>query len=79
MLYANASIRGKTEGVQVSRAEFEENLCLKRRSPVFNSDIGPLLTTDQLRKYQMEEAYELLFRDFLPKLNGAPWKNLSVD
>ena len=64
----------KDENTQVSRAEFERNLSLKRDNPAFNADIHPLLPRDQVKQYKIEEAYTILFRDFLPKLNGDPWK-----
>ncbi len=64
------------EKMQVSRAEFEKNLSLKRNNPVFNNDILPLLTPDQVKEYKIYEAYDILFRDFLPKLIGDSWKEL---
>ena len=69
----------ETENAQVSRAEFEKNLSLKRNSPVFNNDIKPLLTREQLSQYEINDAYELLFREFFPKLSGEPWKGLQTD
>jgi hypothetical protein len=29
-----------------------------------------------MKQYQVEEAYAILFRDFLPKLAGDPWGNV---
>jgi predicted nucleotidyltransferase component of viral defense system len=66
----------RAENTQVSRAEFERNLVMKKGSDVFNSDVNPLLTQDQLNRYQLEEAYSLLFDEFLPKLGGESWKKL---
>ena len=62
------------EGVSVSRAEFEKNLTLKQKSSIFNSDIRPLLTAVQAKQYHSDDAYAILFCDFLPKLSGDPWK-----
>lgn len=59
---------------RVSRAEFEENLFLKQKSPVFNGDIRPLLSLVQAKEYRIEEAYRILFQDFLPRLGGEPWR-----
>ncbi len=69
----------KDENMQVSRAEFERNLSLKRDNPAFKGDIYPLLSQDQAKQYPIEEAYSILFRDFLPKLNGEPWKRLEIN
>lgn len=68
----------RDEKIHVSRAEFEKNLSLKKKSPVFNSDIRPLLSAHQTKQYQVQEAYEILFRDFLPRLSGDPWKGLET-
>ena len=66
----------KNEETLVSRAEFERNLSLKQTNIVFNNDIKPLLSLDQVKQYQIEEAYEIVFRDFLTRLKGEPWKKL---
>jgi len=63
------------ENSKISRAEFEKNLFLKRNNPVFNQDIQPLLALEQVTDYKIDEAYTLLFTDFLPKLIGDAWKN----
>lgn len=67
----------EAESTKVSRAEFEKNLSQKKNSPVFNADIKLLLSTDQIDQYKVEEAYELLFKLFLEKLSGEPWKGLE--
>ncbi|MCC2666595.1 MAG: hypothetical protein K0S63_511 [Gammaproteobacteria bacterium] len=74
------------EKVYVSRAEFEKNLSLKQNNPVFNNDIRPLLSLEQIKKYQSDEAYRILFQDFLPRLKGGGWlervigeKNLPIN
>lgn len=69
----------KEENFQVSRAEFEKNLTMKQKTPVFISDIKPLLSPNYAELYQLEEACNILFRDFLPKLRGDPWKELEVN
>ena len=62
----------------VSRAEFEKNLALKQQSLVFNEDIKPLLSAEQVNTYVVQDAYQLLFEKFLPKLQGEPWKGFDV-
>lgn len=59
----------------VSCAEFEMNLFLKKDSPVFNNDIRPLLSLDFVRQYKIDEAYEIIFKNFSPRLTGEPWKS----
>lgn len=66
------------ENTQVSRAEFEKNLSLKRDNLAFNAYINPLLPQEQAKQYQFKEAYNILFRDFLPKLSGDSWKKLET-
>lgn len=69
----------KEENAQVSRAEFEKNLFLKQNNPVFIGDIKPLLSPNHAKSYQLEEAYNILFQDFLPNLSGDPWKELETN
>lgn len=64
------------EGISISRAEFEKNLSLKQKSAIFNKDIRPLLAAEQVKQYQPESAYEILFCEFFPKLAGEPWKGV---
>ena len=66
----------KNDSIKVSRAEFEKNLFLKQQAPVFNNDIRPLLSSKQRDEYKSELAYQILFQDFLTKLEGEPWKSL---
>lgn len=64
----------QNDNSKVSRAEFEKNLFLKKQSAVFNNDVRPLLSVDQIKPYVIEEAYDMLFRHFLSQLKGEPWK-----
>lgn len=68
----------KFSGDEVSRAEFEMNLYRKKNDKVFNSDISELLSVDQDEKYRSDEAYHILFNQFLNKLPGAIWKGLPA-
>ena len=51
---------------------------MKKKNLVFNNDIRPLLPPEQIKEYKIEEAYEIVFRDFLQKLTGNPWKELEL-
>lgn len=62
--------------ITVSRAEFEKNLFLKKTDKIFDADIRSLLTVDQLGSYSSSEAYEILFNDFLSKMEGNSWKGI---
>ncbi len=66
----------RDNSIKVSRAEFEKNLFLKQKSLVFINDAEPLLSPEQAKHYRPEMAYEMMFRDFLAKLEGEPWKGL---
>ena len=69
----------KTSNLTVSRAEFEENIFLKQNNSVFNRDIRPLLSVDQAKAYLADDAYSIVFQQFLTKLKGKPWKGLTVE
>jgi len=58
----------------LSRAEFEKNLLMKKKDIVFNNNIAPLLSVEQSKQYQLEQAYDVVFKYFLAKLNGKPWQ-----
>jgi predicted nucleotidyltransferase component of viral defense system len=65
------------ENTQISRAEFERNLTLKQKSKIFDNDIQALLSFEQKKQYDLSEAYEIVFNEFLSKLAGEPWKGMS--
>ncbi len=46
----------------------------KKNDPVFNLDIHPLLSVDQINQYQIEEAYDVALNQFIARLKGDPWK-----
>ncbi|UYK70328.1 hypothetical protein [Coxiella burnetii] len=52
----------------------KKNLFLKQKSLVFINDAEPLLSPEQAKHYRPKMAYEMMFRDFLAKLEGEPWK-----
>ena len=64
----------QAENSTVSRAEFEENILMKQADPVFNHDITPLLSAQQVHEYDPQHAYQIVLNDFIKKLPGEPWK-----
>ena len=60
------------QDLTISRAQFEENLHVKKSSTPFLNDIKPLLR--QGHQYDMETGFKLLNEKFMPLLNGDPWK-----
>lgn len=60
------------EGHPVSRAQFEENMHLKRRDPQFTADIGPLLATGHA--WDFVGAAERVQEALIERLPGEPWK-----
>lgn len=67
----------KFVNVSVSRAEFEKNLHGKKKDSVFNNDISPLLAVNSEKQYNVEHAYEMALKQFLPKLKGEPWQGVN--
>ena len=66
------------ENKVVPRAEFEKNLVLKQKRLVFNRNIKSLLPIEQMNAYLTQDACQLLFEKFLPKLQGEPWKGFNI-
>lgn len=64
------------DDTKVSRAEFEKNIFSKKKDPVFNRDIQALLSTDQMKQYRLEQAYDILLKQLLVKLKGEPWQGM---
>lgn len=62
------------DNIKVSRAEFEKNIFSKKKDLVFNRDIQPLLSTDQVKQYQLNNAYDIVLNQFIVKLKGKPWQ-----
>jgi len=63
------------EEKKVSRAQFDENLEIKKNSEKFLNDIHPLLRPGQ--SYNMTTGFKLLESKYIPKLPGDPWKGKS--
>ena len=62
----------KAEGLRVTRAEFERNLAAKARDLAFLGEVRPMLAAGV--DYDPNVALDLVRRDFIERLPGAPWK-----
>lgn len=67
----------KFTAATVSRAEFEENLFSKQTDKVFNNDILPLLSNEQVENYKINEAHEIVRKEIISKLAGESWRGIS--
>ena len=54
--------------LEIKSRSFHIELSLKQANPAFNADIKPLLLPEHAEQYPIEEAYKILFCDFLPTL-----------
>jgi predicted nucleotidyltransferase component of viral defense system len=63
-------------GHKVTRAQFEENLAGKLRSPQFTADIRPLLATGV--SWDMASDAEVISSRLIELLPGAPWKGAAL-
>ena len=60
------------EGRAVTRAQFEENLAVKRRHPDFRDDVQPLLRPGL--SWDLDDAVETVLEQLVTGLPGDPWK-----
>ena len=60
------------EDKAVSRAEFEKNLHLKIKDPIFLGDMQNLILEPEL--YNAQEAFEYVMDEVITLLPGDPWK-----
>lgn len=60
------------QGLKISRAEYERNLAAKAQNKAFLDDVKPMLAPGVT--YDPIEALNLVRRDFVARLPGAPWK-----
>lgn len=67
----------KNGDTPVSRAQFEKNLIEKQKHAGFNEDITPLLSLPQNKDYESQQAYNVLFENYMPHLKGDSWKGMS--
>lgn len=65
----------KHEGVIISRALFEQNLCNKRADQEFTRDIGPLLSDRSI--WNFDVAFDLVLKRVISRLKGNAWKALQ--
>lgn len=61
--------------MQVSRAEFERNLCLKKNLLAFRQDILPLLAPNQ--PHDFDNDFTLVMDHIIAKLPGNTWKGMQ--
>ena len=66
----------EAQGERVTRAMFEQNLAEKRSDPTFTGDIKPLLAAGA--RWEIERAFEVVLREFVGLLPGAPWRGGSA-
>ena len=60
------------QGLKITRAEFERNLAAKARNKAFLGDVKPMLAPGVV--YDPLQALDLVQKDFIARLPGAPWK-----
>jgi predicted nucleotidyltransferase component of viral defense system len=60
---------------KITRANFEENLYDKLKSPIFNSDLTPLLSGHDT--FDMENAVKYILKNLIALLPGNSWKKLE--
>ena len=65
-----------SEGAAVTRAMFEANLAEKLASPVFRSDVLPMLRADDA--YDVDAAGALVSDQLVSRLPGEPWRGRST-
>lgn len=64
-------------GLKVSRAQFEQNLWLKKTSDPFRGDITPLLSIEN-NQHNFDEDFDLVWQRIIAKLPGEPWNNIEM-
>jgi len=62
----------ESEGHNISRAEFEQNLLAKLKDANFSKDVGPLLIP--AAAFDFSTAAEYLINQLLPLIPGKPWQ-----
>ena len=65
-------------GIKISRAQFEQNLWLKKSSDPFRGDIIPLLSTGN-EQHSFDQDFDLVWQEIIAKLPGEPWNNVEVN
>ena len=62
------------QGIQISRAQFEQNLIEKASSPNFVDDIRALLSPEVEPQWSLEEGLTMVRNRLIPSLSGEAWK-----
>ena len=66
------------EGHTVTRAQFEENLHWKARSPEYRGDIVPLLNANAREEFDFDEALAHVRDRVIARLPGNPWQGAGA-
>ena len=64
------------QGIQVPRAQFEQNLIEKITSPNFVDDIRSLLSPEIEPPWNLEEGLAMVRNRLLPCFSGEAWKGV---
>ena len=67
----------RLENLQVTRAQFEENICKKLEAIFFINDIKPLLQAEQSKLFDINEAKSFIEDKMFPLFPGDPWKKIQ--
>lgn len=62
------------QGLNVTRAQFQQNLMAKAETDLYVADILPLLSPEVKNHWNVEEAVQVVESKILPRMRGAPWK-----
>ena len=65
-------------GHTVTRAQFEENLHWKARSPEYRGDIVPLLNPNVRQDFDFDEALDNVRDQLITRLPGDPWQGAGA-
>lgn len=57
---------------QITRAQFERNMILKKEHAEFKMDMEPLLAVGS--EWDFDKAFEMVMNELAPKLKGDAWK-----
>lgn len=57
---------------QITRAQFEQNMILKKEHAEFKMDMEPLLAVGS--EWNFDQAFEMVMNELAPKLKGDAWK-----
>ena len=70
-IFADVAL-AQANDLRITRAEFERNLAAKARHRLFLEEVTPMLAPGIV--YDARAALDLVQREFIERLPGAPWK-----